>query len=113
MRQRAKNSNGFYIITGLGLVLLALALGTYLFTSTKPIAVEVETQSAPFPDIPRIGIRDAKQAFDAGDTVFLDVRDTDSYSLSHIPGAIFAPVSNIEQITFNLDRNKAIITYCT
>jgi hypothetical protein len=67
----------------------------------------------PLPGIQRIGLKDAKAAYDIGNAIFLDVRDTDSYAASHIPGSINIPEGELETRLVELEPAQWIITVCT
>jgi len=67
----------------------------------------------PYPDIKRVGLADAKAAFDLGTAVFIDVRDEYSFQQGHIPNARLIPVDSILQESDQLDPSKWYILYCT
>ncbi len=46
-----------------------------------------------YPEIERVSLEQAKAALDAGSAVFIDVRSSASYAVSHIPGALSFPLS--------------------
>lgn len=64
-------------------------------------------------DIQRISAQEAKDAYDQGEAVFLDVRDQDSYESAHIAGAANIPLYELGNRFNELDPNTWIITYCT
>lgn len=59
----------------------------------------------------------AKQVFDTGQALFVDVRSRDLYSEGRIPGAVSLPVGEFEALAagFEADvpRDKPIVTYCS
>jgi hypothetical protein len=63
--------------------------------------------------IQRTSQEDAKTAFDGNQAVFLDVRNTVSYNVGHIPGAISIPEIEIPERLNELDPSQWIITYCS
>jgi Rhodanese-like domain len=63
--------------------------------------------------IPRVTPAALKEKIERGEVVVLDVRDIDSYTASHIPGALHIPLSYIESELPYLPRSKPIVTYCT
>jgi 3-mercaptopyruvate sulfurtransferase SseA len=75
----------------------------------QPLTSEEET----FPEIPRVTLKDAFTAFQDGSAVFIDVRDADSYTNSHIPGAKSLPLTQLEDKLKKLGTETWIITYCT
>jgi rhodanese-related sulfurtransferase len=46
--------------------------------------------------VPRISIPALREKIDRGEVVVMDVRDIDSYTAAHIPGAMHIPVSYLE-----------------
>ncbi len=103
-----------FLFIGIGTVLILFAI---YFSSNprtasqtpQPLTSEEET----FPEIPRVTLEDAFTAFQGGSAVFIDVRDADSYTNSHIPGAQSFPLAQLEEQLKELDTNAWIITYCT
>jgi rhodanese-related sulfurtransferase len=63
--------------------------------------------------VERVSLTDAKAAFDAGSAVFLDVRDSSAYNLSHIAGALSIPINDLPSRLSELNPSTWIITYCT
>lgn len=103
----------FLIAGGLFLLLAAFLLitqnGSGQPDSTASSAHDEET----YPEIPRVSLDDAKAAFDAGTAIFVDVRGEDVFAMSHIPGSLSIPLSDLEARLAELDPNQWIITYCT
>jgi 3-mercaptopyruvate sulfurtransferase SseA len=66
-------------------------------------------------DVPRISVEEAAAALQSGEAVVLDVRSTEAFQASHIPGAFSIPLDEIESnpTGLNLDKDEWIITYCT
>ena len=48
----------------------------------------------PYPEIERISVEQAYAAYNKGEAVFLDVRNTDSYQSAHIAGAVSIPLGD-------------------
>jgi len=63
--------------------------------------------------VPRISVAALKEKIDRGEVVVMDVRDIDSYTASHIAGAMHIPVSYVESELPYLPRGKPIVAYCT
>ena len=61
----------------------------------------------------RITPADARQAFDSGKAIIIDVRDEASYKAGHVKGARWIPVNEVESRIKELPRDKMIITYCS
>ncbi len=83
-----------------------------------PTAISIDTE-AQIPlteaDVPRINVKEAKAAMDAGQAILIDVRSVDAYAESHAQGAISIPLEKFEFNIANLSLKKSqwIITYCT
>ena len=102
------------LLIGIGTVLFlaAIYISTNLRTipqAPQPLTSEEET----FSEIPRVTLKDAFTAFQNGSAVFIDVRDGDSYTNSHIPGAKSFPLDQLEGQLKKLGIETWIITYCT
>ncbi len=47
------------------------------------------------------------------DTVLLDVRELNEWSMAHIPGAVFIPLSEVEEKVESLvPRESKVVVYC-
>lgn len=97
-----------------GLLILG-AIGWTIYAASQP---QQSSQLAPvaqddYPDVPRLSLAESRAALDAGQVVFVDVRDALSFAESHIPGALNIPVDEISQRMGELDKNDWIVTYCT
>ena len=55
---------------------------------------------------------DLKRRLDGGDTVLIDVRETDEHAREHILGARLAPLSAIDAHDFDRDHAKAAVFHC-
>jgi hypothetical protein len=69
------------------------------------------TDEIPFPEVERVRLDEAKAAFDAGSAVFVDVRSSDQFAASHIPGALSIPLAELEDRLAELDPGAWIIPY--
>ena len=63
-------------------------------------------------NIPQIQIHDAKQKLDSKSALFVDIRDPNSYSQAHIPGAIRLHDDNVQEFVQKTDKEKEIVVYC-
>lgn len=63
-------------------------------------------------NIPQIQIHDAKQKLDREGALFVDIRDPNSYTQAHIPGAIHLHDGNVQEFVQNTDKGKEIVVYC-
>jgi hypothetical protein len=119
MPPKPRSRTGSYLpilVIGAGLVTLSLALllgirrsGPSTMSTPLPSLSEEET----FPEIPRVPLDEAKDAFDAQSAVFVDVRDSDLYVASHIPDALSVPLADLAGRLTELSPSDWIITYCT
>jgi hypothetical protein len=98
----------------LPLAIILAGAGLLLITGALLVSRLLQPASSP-PDttaqVPRVSLQEARQAYDRGTAVFLDVRDAQSYAESHIPGAVSMPVSLVESRLAELDPQQWIIPY--
>ena len=63
--------------------------------------------------IREIDVAAAKAVHDAGDTVFLDVREPNEWNLGHVPGAVHVPRGQLEgKVEGVVGRDKRVVVYC-
>ncbi len=86
-------------------------------TVAAPAAAPVKEAGVPtgasLKAIPRIDAKTLHERMTRGEVVVIDVRDIDSYTASHIAGAMHIPLSRIEGEIPYLKGSKPIVTYCT
>lgn len=63
-------------------------------------------------DVPQISVDEAKEKFDTGSTIFVDIRDAESYRVARIPGAMNLNNDNVHDFVDETDKANAIIVYC-
>lgn len=103
----------------LGAVAVLVVLGaTYWSTTGQPgtdakVPDIHDEQGVPYPDVQRISVEEAKIRYDAESSLFIDVRDQESYTEANIPGAILIPVAEFETAYRELPQDVEILTYCT
>ena len=100
-------STGPVLIAAAGVLLLASAAFLALQNANTP------DLPATVAEIPRVSLADARAAYDAGQAVFIDVRDANAYAAAHIPGALSIPLAVIDSQPPQVDPSTWIITYCT
>ncbi len=110
-KQKQKGSAGLYVMIGAGVVLLLLVLVVLLQGMGGNGASSEALMGAD--GIQRVSLEEAKQAFDEGTAVFLDVRGDDVYAMEHVTGALSIPLAEVEARRGELDPAKWIIPYCT
>jgi rhodanese-related sulfurtransferase len=66
--------------------------------------------------LPAVSFRQAKEAHEKGEALFVDARDADFFKQGHIPGAINLPVKDYESVFPELQEQLTaaprVITYC-
>ena len=106
------------ILIAIGLILIVGALFWMQRSPSQPQAdvprpTLTTDPNAPFPNIPRVMLEDAKMALDGQAAVFLDVRSPEAYDAAHISGAINIPLAELARRSGELNSQDWIITYCT
>jgi rhodanese-related sulfurtransferase len=111
------NRNVVFAIAALAVVaLLAFAVlrsSPQQATAASPSATAPATDSAPPAEVPFIEQAEAKQLVDQNRATLLDIRDAESYVISHIPGALQIPLSRVQGEVPFLPKDKTIVAYCT
>jgi hypothetical protein len=94
-----------FILLAIGIVAgFVFALNLPVFFSNVPASVDA---------VPRVSLADAKQAYDNGAAIFVDVRTVDAYQAGHVKSALSIPESEIYARINELDKKAWIIPYCT
>lgn len=66
--------------------------------------------------LPAVSLKQAREAYESGQAVFVDARDSDFYEMGHIPGAVSLPVKDFEEAFPRLEEQllaaPRVITYC-
>ena len=93
-----------------------LVLGAVAFLVAPGLFVEQATPTAvsvvdPLASVPRVSLEDALAAHQAGQAVFLDVRDVEAFNSRHIGGAISMPIEQVADRFGELDPQAWIIPY--
>lgn len=129
-KERKKSGFGvkdWVVIAAGTIIVIALAVFVLVRTNRRqpetvavasppaPTAATTESsaQSEPEASVRRIKPLDLRAAMSRGEVVVIDVRDLDSYTAGHIPGAMHIPLSYVESQVPYLPRGKGIVTYCT
>jgi 3-mercaptopyruvate sulfurtransferase SseA len=110
MDEKRKNP-ALWLVLGGGFLLLLAALAYILLN--KPMATVMTPTPGSVEQVQRVTLEDAKAAYDSGNAVFLDVRDSSSYAEGHIPGAVLMPISEMPTRSGELNPKSWIIPYCT
>lgn len=102
------------LLLGVGLIAGAVVVLIVISRPTEPPAQTlVQTTDSPEPQVLRVTLQGAKDAYEQRSAVFLDVRAAQFYAESHIRGAVSIPYDEIADRLGELNKNAWIITYCT
>jgi rhodanese-related sulfurtransferase/DNA-binding transcriptional ArsR family regulator len=63
-------------------------------------------------DMEPVSRRELKKRIAAGTVTVLDVRPSEEFALSHVPGAVNIPSVELKRRLSELPRNKEIVAYC-
>lgn len=117
MRRKSTNARIFpLLLVGFGALLLLGSVIVYFNSAQDASLVEIPTQTAamaPYPQVKRVSLSDAKAAFDIGNAIFIDTRGEPYYSQGHIPGSLSITDSEILSNLDQFSQDDWIITYCT
>jgi hypothetical protein len=102
------------IIVGTGLIVLPSITQPAVPTPPPIIPTALPSSAqAPYPDVSRVKVGDARAADVLNQAVFVDVRSAEQYTQSHIVGARSIPLNELESRLNELNKDQWIITYCT
>ncbi|MBN1138696.1 MAG: rhodanese-like domain-containing protein [Anaerolineae bacterium] len=132
IRKAGKQSSGaasYAIPIVVGVVMVTLVIGAVVLNENRlsgaaavrpeEISVPVKTvepqptQSIPYPDVPRITLKETQSLLEKEQALLVDVRDSRTYDQSHAVGALSFPESEVEARLSELPRDKKLILYCT
>jgi hypothetical protein len=110
----ANNRLGPILLIGSGVVVLLVVIIWQLSllpaTTVGPASANLQI---PYPEIARTSLKDAKQAYDEGSAIFLDVRDSGTFGSKNIPRSINIPLTELESRLNELPKDRWILTVCT
>lgn len=94
---------------------MATSLVWFLNPSIVPIVLAPSPSATAITsqEVGRVSLIEAKEAYDQDLALFLDVRSSNSFEESHIPGAVSIPLNELENRLGELSPSDWIITYCT
>jgi 3-mercaptopyruvate sulfurtransferase SseA len=100
------------------IAIAAVALPSVLAAQAKPAASPVPAPAAPAAQpafvAERITVDELKKLQEADKVLVVDVRSAEAYKSGHIPGAVSAPLGEIDKHVPTLkSARKALVTYCT
>lgn len=64
------------------------------------------------PQVPEITLEEAKKRLEEGQSLFLDVRDGDSYEQAHIQAAQHLNNENLGTFLEQSDKSQPVVVYC-
>lgn len=112
-KRRKKRDNTLPILLMIVGGLFIIAVLVLVFQPGPAAQPTTGQQNIPFPEVERVSLDDAFQAYENNEAVFLDVRSQEAFAASHIPGSLNIPLGELESRLTELDPNQWIITYCT
>ena len=80
-------------------------------TASTDTASNAQTNAAQN-EIKQITITEAKQAVDAKETQFIDVRTKEEYAGGHAPKTVNFPLDSLEKDLVKLDKNQPVYVIC-
>ena len=93
-----------------GGILLILAVLAWVLLNKQTTPASTATPAS-VQQVERVSLENAKVAFDAKSAIFVDVRASSSYEVSHISGAMSVPLNDLPNRVGELDPKSWIITY--
>ena len=127
--RQASGISSYVIPIVVGVVMVALVVGAVFLNeknlsgaaavqpediSVPVVTVEPQpTESIPYPEVPRITLKETRSLLENGQAVLIDVRDSAAYDQSHAVGALSFPESEVESRLSELPRDKQLVLYCT
>lgn len=80
-------------------------------TASTQISADAQT-SAKQNEIKQVSVEQAKNAVDAKDVQFIDVRTVEEYAGGHAPKAVNLPLDALENELSKLDKTKPVYVIC-
>lgn len=112
MEKRKKKSNVPLILIMIGsMLILGAILAVFLRQPGSQQSAPSISQLSDTTEIARVEPGEAKAAYDSGEAIFVDVRPRESYTGSHIPGALSIPLDELQNRLDELDPEDWIILY--
>jgi len=127
--RQASGISSYVIPIVVGVVMVALVIGAIVLNeqrSSGAAAVQPEdisvpvvtvepqpTTAIPYPDVPRITLKETQSLLEKGQALLVDVRGSEAYDQEHAAGAILFTEADIATRLNELPRDKQLILYCT
>jgi 3-mercaptopyruvate sulfurtransferase SseA len=108
-----KNTRRPIALLLIGFLLMAGAVVLFLSDLGVDRAAAPAGDTIPFPEIARTSLADAREAYETGSVVFLDVRTAGEYAQSRIPGSTNIPMDELPDRLGELNPEDRFLTVCT
>ena len=101
------------------LLLIVALLGACNSAEQKPAEIASTKKAAPVQPPPpsdgirRVTVHELQDLLAKGQAVIVDVRNQAAFDQGHIKGARLIPVTEIQNRTSELPKDKTIVTYCS
>jgi hypothetical protein len=123
-KRRKENLTSLVIPITVGLVVVMVIIGAIISAENRQPSLDdtpssvstaqaLDTQSIPYPNVPRITLADTQKELEQGQAILVDVRSKSSYDSAHAAGAMSIPMEETNARLDELPRDKDIILYCT
>jgi hypothetical protein len=97
----------------IGFLLMIAAIALWVFDPGGGSTPGPQDANIPYPEIARTSLGDAKNAYDTGSAVFLDVRTEPEFAQSRIPGSLNIPLTELPDRLGELNPEDTFLTICT
>ncbi len=97
------------------IVFFALILSIFVVSACQTASTETKKNLQPSVtqnEIKQISVEQAKNAVDAKDVQFVDVRTVEEYAGGHAPKAVNLPLDSLENELSTLDKTKPVYVIC-
>jgi len=104
----------FMAVTILGvLALTACNSAEQKVSKSSSLAAGSPATKPPADGIRRVTVTELKDLVANNEAVVIDVRNAESYNISHIKGSKLIPEAEVAKRSDELPRDKLIVTYCS
>ncbi|MDO9547138.1 MAG: rhodanese-like domain-containing protein [Pelolinea sp.] len=103
-------------LTMVGIALIAVVIlfvVLNLKAESQNPGVAADAENGRDNDTLRVTLQSAKDSFDAGEALMVDVRSSAEFESSHIPDAVLIPLNEIDGSEPDVPKDALIFTYCT
>lgn len=82
-------------------------------SKSSSLAASSPATKTPADGVRRVTITELKDLMDKNEAAVIDVRNLDSYKVSHIKGAKLIPEAEVGKRSDELPKDRLIVTYCS